>query len=41
MYAEARQVRRYVEMLRDMKRNRPVDDEIGIISPYRKQVMSV
>jgi hypothetical protein len=36
--AEVKQVRRYVEQLRALKSNRPTDDEIGIISPYSKQV---
>lgn len=38
--SEARQVVRYVNALRDLRQNRPTDDEIGIISPYRKQVSS-
>ncbi|GAX84129.1 hypothetical protein CEUSTIGMA_g11552.t1 [Chlamydomonas eustigma] len=38
---EAKQVHKYVQLLRDMKRNRPEDGDIGIISPYRKQVQRI
>ncbi|GAX84126.1 hypothetical protein CEUSTIGMA_g11549.t1 [Chlamydomonas eustigma] len=38
---EAKQVLKYVTLLKDMKRNRVNDEDIGVISPYRRQVQKI